>query len=163
MPKKYNYKTINVDGKKIDEHRHVMQVHLGRKLLRNEIVRHRDKDPLNNDIFNLYVVSRQEQWQEQIAECSVSTGRAGKKTKVKEPKPAKVKKVKPPKEKKGKIVAAKKPRRNEIMYAIKKVDTSNLIPLKMDRRTTIYVRPDSSPKEIERIINKHKNHINAYS
>lgn len=47
------YKFISVKGKKVYEHRHVMEVHLGRKLMTNEIVHHIDGDRLNNNINNL--------------------------------------------------------------------------------------------------------------
>jgi len=52
------YKAIKVSGKKIDEHRHIMQEHLGRKLSRDECVHHINGDPRDNRIENLEVVSR---------------------------------------------------------------------------------------------------------
>ena len=55
-----NYKSVKVDGKKTDEHRNVMEAHLGRKLTAKEIVHHRDGDKRNNDPENLLVMSLSE-------------------------------------------------------------------------------------------------------
>lgn len=46
------------NGKPQQEHRYVMEKHIGRKLARSEIVHHIDGDPLNNKIDNLKLVSR---------------------------------------------------------------------------------------------------------
>jgi len=55
------YKKIRINKTTtIDEHRHIMQVHLGRKLEYNEIVHHIDGDKRNNNIENLQVVFRSE-------------------------------------------------------------------------------------------------------
>lgn len=54
----YRYKAIKVNGKKIDEHRYIMQKHLGRKLSFNEIVHHKNNNPRDNRIDNLEVISR---------------------------------------------------------------------------------------------------------
>lgn len=54
--KKYKYITIN--GKRIAEHRYIMQEHLGRELTSDEIVHH--KDGPNNDINNLQLTTRGE-------------------------------------------------------------------------------------------------------
>lgn len=54
------YKAIKVDGKKIDEHRHIMEKFLGRKLSFDEIVHHIDGDTRNNNICNLEIKSRSE-------------------------------------------------------------------------------------------------------
>jgi len=53
----YRYKKIVVDGKRIDEHRYVMQIFLNRKLQRNEVVHHVDNNPRNNSIINLELMS----------------------------------------------------------------------------------------------------------
>ena len=55
-----NYKAIKVNGKKMDEHRYIMEQHLGRKLTRYEVVHHKDGDKSNNDIENLELTSLSE-------------------------------------------------------------------------------------------------------
>ena len=57
---KSRYKAIRANGEKIDEHRHIMQEHLGRKLESNECVHHVNGDPRDNRIENLEIISRSE-------------------------------------------------------------------------------------------------------
>jgi hypothetical protein len=47
------YRRLRIGGKNHFEHRLVMERQLGRKLLPNETVHHRDGNKLNNDITNL--------------------------------------------------------------------------------------------------------------
>lgn len=54
----YAYKKIRVNGVTIDEHRYIMEQHLGRPLTFNEVVHHIDGNKRNNDLSNLEVVSR---------------------------------------------------------------------------------------------------------
>lgn len=56
----YPYKRIVVDGERVDAHRYLMEAKLGRKLMPNEIVHHRDGDKHNNALDNLELTSRPE-------------------------------------------------------------------------------------------------------
>jgi len=47
-------------GKKVCEHRWLMEQHLGRALLATEHVHHRDGNPLNNELSNLEVLNARE-------------------------------------------------------------------------------------------------------
>lgn len=55
-----NYKAIKVSGKKMDEHRYIIEQYLGRKLIRNEVVHHKDGNKANNDIENLELTTLSE-------------------------------------------------------------------------------------------------------
>ncbi len=57
MTATYPYKGIKVKGKKIDEHRHIMQEHLGRKLGRYEVIHHINGNTRDNRIENLELTS----------------------------------------------------------------------------------------------------------
>lgn len=54
------YKAIKVNGVKKDEHRHIVEQHIGRKLTRQEVVHHINGDKSDNRIENLAVMSLSE-------------------------------------------------------------------------------------------------------
>ncbi len=54
------YKYITVNGKQIEEHRLIMMKHLGRKLLTNEQVHHKNENKLDNRIENLELLTNSE-------------------------------------------------------------------------------------------------------
>ena len=55
--KKTSYRTTFVDGHRVQRHRLIMEAYLGRKLLKEELVHHRDGNRHNNEISNLEVMS----------------------------------------------------------------------------------------------------------
>ena len=54
------YKAFSIDGRTVLEHVMVAEKSLGRKLMRNEVVHHKDFNRLNNSIENLEVMTRGE-------------------------------------------------------------------------------------------------------
>ena len=52
------YKILTVGGRRIREHRHVIEQHIGRRLLPHEVVHHKDGNPLNNAVDNLEILTQ---------------------------------------------------------------------------------------------------------
>ena len=53
------YHIIQVNGKRMLSHRHIMEQHLGRHLEKSEVVHHRDGNPSNNMLDNLVLTKNQ--------------------------------------------------------------------------------------------------------
>lgn len=53
-----HYKTVQVEGRQVRLHRHIMEAHLGRRLGYNEVVHHINGNRHDNRLENLEVVSR---------------------------------------------------------------------------------------------------------
>lgn len=68
IKKPYRYKALKVFGRRVDEHRYVMELHLGRYLKTTEVVRHHNGNPKDNRLENLYITDRKGQVIEQISE-----------------------------------------------------------------------------------------------
>lgn len=57
---KKQYRRIKIGDKYVAEHRYNMEIRLKRKLLKTEIVHHKDGNGLNNAIENLEILSQTE-------------------------------------------------------------------------------------------------------
>ena len=62
----HKYKCVTIDGKRIREHRYIMEKHLGRKLKRWEHVHHMNDDSSDNRIENLEVLSNSEHQKKEL-------------------------------------------------------------------------------------------------
>ena len=62
-------------GRNVYEHRYMMEKHLGRKLLRTELVHHIDGDRQNNDIVNLQLVGYKEHKRIHIHDKTINSKR----------------------------------------------------------------------------------------
>lgn len=56
----HGYRILRIDGKRIREHRYVMEQHLGRKLRKSENIHHINGNILDNRIENLMILSPEE-------------------------------------------------------------------------------------------------------
>lgn len=56
----HKYKTVTVDGKQVREHRHLMELSIGRKLTPDEHVHHVNGDSLDNRLENLEILTNAE-------------------------------------------------------------------------------------------------------
>lgn len=60
------YHQIRVNNQRILAHRHIMQEHLGRKLLRHETVHHKNGDRLDNRLENLELWSKAQPYGQRV-------------------------------------------------------------------------------------------------
>lgn len=59
---------INEQGNKMQEHRLIIEKHIGRKLKSHEIVHHKDRNKVNNELDNLQIMTRSEHAKEHANE-----------------------------------------------------------------------------------------------
>lgn len=66
------YKTITINGVTLTVHRYIMEQHLQRKLVRKEVVHHKDGNKHNNSIDNLELLTHSEHATLHIIERNMS-------------------------------------------------------------------------------------------
>jgi hypothetical protein len=80
------YRKIKVNGKAVDEHRHIMEQHIGRKLSRHEVVHHINGDGHDNRLENLEIKTLSEHSQEHMKNLVKKRGYAFKPEHIVNPK-----------------------------------------------------------------------------
>lgn len=70
------YVYIRVDGTPVLEHRHLMEMHLGRRLDDHEVVHHINHDKTDNRLENLQVMTRAEHLIEHLPDLLAGRGLA---------------------------------------------------------------------------------------
>lgn len=71
---KKGYRMKKIQGKQIYYHRWVMEKHLGRKLIRSEVIHHINGDPHDNRIENLQLMTQSEHMKLEISQLKKISG-----------------------------------------------------------------------------------------